>query len=49
MAKHKLAFSSVEIQARRQGEGVEGVRANPTFELQKILYTPLNRTFRPTL
>ena len=28
-------------QARRQG-GFEGVRANPPFDLQKILYTPLN-------
>ena len=31
-------------QARRQG-GFEGVRANPPFDLQKILYTPLNCTF----
>ena len=30
-------------QARRQG-GFEGVRSNPLFGLQKILYTPLNYT-----
>ena len=32
-------------QAHRQGGGFEGVRANPSFDLQKILYTPLNCTF----
>ena len=32
-------------QARRQG-GFEGVRSNPPFHLQKILYTPLNCTFK---
>ena len=31
-------------QARRQEE-FEGVRVNPPFDLQKILYTPLNCTF----
>ena len=31
-------------QARRQG-GFEGVRANPPFDLQKNLYTPVNCTF----
>ena len=28
------------VQARRQG-GFEGVRANPPFDLQKILYTSI--------
>ena len=37
------------LQARRQG-GFEGVRANPPFDVQKILYTPLNCTFKyPTV
>ena len=35
---------SVAIQARRHG-GFEGVRSNPPFGLQKILYAPLNFTF----
>ena len=32
-------------QARRQG-GFEGVRSNPPFGLQKILYAPPNCTFQ---
>ena len=35
-------------QARRQG-GFEGVRSNPPFGLQKILYAPLNCTLCPTV
>ena len=31
-------------QARRQG-GFEGIRSNPPFGFQKILYAPLNCTF----
>ena len=39
----------IQCQARRQG-GFEGVRANPPFDLQIILYTPLNCTFKyPTV
>ena len=35
-------------QTRRQG-GFEGVHPNPPFNLQKILYKPLNCTFYPTI
>ena len=39
------SFFSRWCQARRQG-GVRGVRTNPPFDLQKILYAPLNCTFQ---
>ena len=51
MSAKNLELFTFQDQARRHGGGggggggFEGVRANPPFDLQKILYTPLKCTF----
>ena len=51
MYQDQSSHFGIGVDGRPVGRGgFEGVRANPPFDLQIILYTPLNCTFKyPTV